>query len=179
MGINMKAVILYVSQTGFTKKYAEWLAEELNCNAVSYEKRNEVRLDEYDTVLFGSWCCAGGIKKLAWFKKLLPQLNAKKIVVFAVGAMPMDSPQVDNLWKQNFSDKEKAQFSTYYLQGGLCYEKMGFASKMMMKMFASMMAKKKDKTPEEQETAKVLGTSCDHSKREYINAIVEECLGRE
>lgn len=29
----MKTLIVYTSQTGFTKRYADWMAEELQANA--------------------------------------------------------------------------------------------------------------------------------------------------
>lgn len=39
----MKAVIIYYSKTGFTRRYAQWLAEDLNCPAVPYQRRGAWR----------------------------------------------------------------------------------------------------------------------------------------
>ena len=30
----MKIIVIYKSKTGFTKRYAEWIAEELKCDIV-------------------------------------------------------------------------------------------------------------------------------------------------
>ena len=29
----MKSIVVYTSKTGFTKKYAQWIAEDLGCEA--------------------------------------------------------------------------------------------------------------------------------------------------
>ena len=34
----MKTIIVYSSQTGFTKRYADWLAEELGADAITLDE---------------------------------------------------------------------------------------------------------------------------------------------
>ncbi len=65
----MKAIVIYNSQTGFTKKYAEWIVEATGCEAADIKKASNLNLFEYDAIVFGSWCQAGKIKKIEWFKK--------------------------------------------------------------------------------------------------------------
>ncbi|MEG0378520.1 MAG: hypothetical protein RR614_08585, partial [Eubacterium sp.] len=92
----------------------------------------------------------------------------------ATGAAPAAFQEnIDNLVKQNFTEAEQKEISFYYFQGGLNYEKMNFGSRMMMKAFAKMMANKKDKTSNEEEMAKGLGISFDHSDRTAIHPMVE------
>lgn len=38
----MRAVVVYASQTGFTRRYAEWIAEELGGEAVPVERADGV-----------------------------------------------------------------------------------------------------------------------------------------
>ena len=33
----MKSIVIYNSQTGFTKKYAEWISEATGCEAVEFK----------------------------------------------------------------------------------------------------------------------------------------------
>ena len=63
----MKTIVIYNSQTGFTKRYAEWIAEAAGaaCFALSEAKKKD--LTEYEAIIFGSWACAGSIKNLNWF----------------------------------------------------------------------------------------------------------------
>lgn len=63
----MKTIVIYNSQTGFTKRYAQWIAEATgaDCFELSEAKR------KYGYIwsnYFGGWACAGGINKLSWFK---------------------------------------------------------------------------------------------------------------
>ena len=39
----MSTIVVYQSETGFTKKYAEWIAEALDCEAVPFKKVNETK----------------------------------------------------------------------------------------------------------------------------------------
>ena len=36
--MNKQILVVYKSVTGFTKQYAEWIAEKLNCSAVELKK---------------------------------------------------------------------------------------------------------------------------------------------
>ena len=169
----MKTAIIYVSQTGFTKQYAEWLAEEVNGECMPFAEAEKKDFSGYEAIVFGSWCHAGMIRKLGWFKKMMPQWKDKKKVVFAVGASPNVNPDVEGALRMNFKDEEWEQISVFYCQGGLRYESMKPVSRLMMKMFAKMVEGKKDKTPEEKGMAEMIGRSYDISDRKYILPIAE------
>lgn len=172
----MKTAIIYVSQTGFTKQYAEWLSEEVQGDCMTVAEAEKKDLSGYDAVVFGGWCFAGSIKKLDWFKKKAAQWADKKKVVYAVGASPLENPELQEGLRKNFTDEEWAQISVFYCPGGLCYEKMNGVSRVMMKMFVRMLAK--NKSEKEQAMAKMLSKSYDISDRKYIAPIVE-CLKAE
>lgn len=138
----MSTVILYRSGTGFTRQYALWLAEELGCEAVDYRERKRVDWDRYDTVIYGGWFHAGGIRGLGWFQKQLPRLEGKRLAVFAVGACPVDDPGVGQALENNLSGPEWGGTARFYLRGGLCYEKMGLKDRLMMAAFRRMLKKK-------------------------------------
>lgn len=171
----MKTAIIYFSQTGFTKQYAEWLAEEVEGECMPFAEAEKKDFSGYDAIVFGSWCHAGLIRKHSWFKEKLPQWQNKKKVVFAVGASPAENPEIAEALPKNFTEEEWAQVSVFYCPGGLRYENMKMSSKIMMKIFAKMMAGKKDKTEDEKVMAEMIGKSYDISDRKYIRPIVE-CL---
>ena len=54
----MSASVVYSSQTGSAKQYAEWLAEDLGCAAVSLDGLDESKLDASDSVVFCGWFLA-------------------------------------------------------------------------------------------------------------------------
>lgn len=162
----MKTIVIYNSQTGFTKQYAQWIAQELQCDSISLQRINEIALSEFDTIIFGSWCHAGRIKKLNWvFEELKKDAN-KNYVVFAVGASPMNSPDVEKTMEQNIP--KNSIVKGFYFQGGLNYEKMNLSSRAMMKLFSSMLKKKKDATESEKKMAEMVSRSYDISDKRFI-----------
>ncbi len=167
----MKAVVIYYSKTGFAERYAGWIGEELHCDVVPFKEREKVSLAGYDTVIYGGGLHAGSINGLKWLKKKLPELTGKKVAVFVTGAMPPEGPDVDKTLRQNFTEKEWNQVKTFYLWGGLSYERMGFGDKLMMAVFRKML-KKMDK---EGEALKMVSASYDCTSREYISPLLEYC----
>ena len=118
----MKAIIIYNSKTGFTERYAGWLAKRLNGETVRYRDRNKMDLIGYDTVIYAGSVHAGFVTGLKWFKKQLPLLEGKKKIVLAVGAMPAGEEIAANVASANFTQEEMGDIRLYYLPGVLCYE---------------------------------------------------------
>ena len=87
----------------------------------------------------------------------------------------MDSPEIELALKGNFHESELERVSVFYCPGGLNYEKMPAASKLMMKMFIKMLRAKKDKTEAEEEMIRMISGSYDISDKKYIAPILE-CL---
>ena len=57
----MKTIVIYKSKTGFVRKYAEWIAEDLLADIFEVSKVNINMLAKYDTVIFGGSLHAVGI----------------------------------------------------------------------------------------------------------------------
>ena len=81
--------VVYCSQTGFTKRYAEWLAEDLGCAAIPYARRSGIDLSKVDVLVFCSWFHAASIKGATWLKRAMREHPALQVVVLATGATPM------------------------------------------------------------------------------------------
>lgn len=169
----MKAVVIYNSETGFTEKYAKWISEELGCEAIAFSNAKNKEYSSFDIILFGSWCHAGSIREIDWFKVLMNNNPKKKYVVFAVGASPSENPQIEPTLERNIPEEYEKMCKAFYCPGGLNYGKMSFKHRMMMKMFAKMMAGKKDKTKDEEIMAEMIGKDYDITDRKYIQPIIE------
>lgn len=114
----MKTIVLFTSNTGFTKQYANWLANDLSCPWIDLSKTKWVDLDEYDMIAFGSWLMAGKIKKGKQLKSLLKQYQEKNWIVFCVGRTPLDQIDFKSLIHQNFEEDLPSSVSFFYLPGG-------------------------------------------------------------
>ena len=170
----MKTVIVYKSKTGFTKRYAEMIAKEVPCDLMELKIVKAEKLAEYDTVVFGTRFFAGMVDEFKKAKELFEKSGAKKFVVFATGATPNAAEDIVNdVWKNNFSPEQLETIPHFYMQSGICYEKMPFMEKMMMKMAAKMMKNQKDKDEMGQGFEEALKGSFDISSEEFIKPLVE------
>lgn len=171
----MKTVVIYNSQTGFTKRYAEWIAEATGADCFALTDAKKKSMDDYDAIVFGGWACAGGISKLSWFKGNIDKWSGKKLIAFCVGGSPIENPEIDEALKKNFTDVEWEKVNVFYCPGGFNYDKMSAPSKLMMKMFIKALKAKKDKTEEDEIMIKMISSSYDISDKKYIEPILE-CL---
>ncbi len=171
----MKTVVVYTSQTGFTKRYAEWIAEEAGADCLELAEAKKKNMDHYDVIIYGGWACAGGISKLAWFKGNIDRWKGKKLIAFCVGGSPLENPEIEPALRGNFTDVQWEQVKVFYCPGGFNYEKMSSASKLMMKMFIKSLKAKKNKTQEEEVMIKMISSSYDISDKKYIEPILA-CL---
>ena len=171
----MKTIVIYNSQTGFTKRYAEWIAEATGADCLELSIAKKKDLTAYEAIIYGGWAHAGSISKIGWFKGNIDKWADKKLIVFCVGGGPIDNPEIETALKQNFNESEQKRVNTFYCPGGFNYEKMSIPSKLMMKMFVKTLKAKKDKTEEEQAMIKMITSSYDISDKKYIEPILE-CL---
>ncbi len=120
----MKTIVIHNSQTGFTKRYVEWIAEATgaDCLELSVAKKKDLAI--YETIIFGGWVCAGSISKISWFKGNIDRWADKKLIVFCVGGSPIDNPEINIALKRIFNESEQKKVKTFYCPGGFKYEKM-------------------------------------------------------
>ena len=166
----MKILIIYTSQTGFTKKYAEWIAQRLHADVITsdeFKKRTDESLSEYDTIIYGGWASMGKIVKADLFYTRARSWKNKRLAVYCVGAADVNEPNMIESMKKVVPEDLRDTIVSFYCPGGLNYEKMNLYSKMMMKTFATML--KKDESKKEQ--AELYSHSFDISDEKYIEPI--------
>lgn len=171
--MNSKILVCYKSVTGFTKQYAEMIAEEIDCTLMNFKDVTLETISQYDTVVFGGRCYAGSVDGLKKAKELITKGDVKTFVVFATGAAPNAAEEmIQSAWEKNFTPDELHNIPHFYMQGGLRYEKMPFIERLMMKIFAAVMKNKKDKTDADKEFDQVISNSYDISSKAYIEPLV-------
>ena len=181
----MNTIIVYSSQTGFTERYAGWLAEGLQAEGQQTEiltlteaqKKDGTYFADADAIVYGGWAMGGNIVKSDWLKSRIPAWKDKKLVLFCVGASPNELPDVETALCNALTDEERCYVKAFYCQGGLAYEKMKLPSKLAMKAFAAMVQKKKDATEQERKMGEMISRSYDISDRKFVQPIVEYLRG--
>ncbi len=166
----MKTIVVYNSKTGFTRKYGEWIAQELGCKAMPLK---QAAYSDCDVIIYGGWLMAG---KIAGFDKIKANslIRAKKLIVFATGMTGMaDTKAIEKIKNDNLTASEQKDIPFFYFEGGINYETMGFLSKSMLKMMCKSLAKKQNRTEDETNMMKALASSTDHSDRAYISPLID------
>lgn len=174
--MNHTTLIVYQSKTGFTERYAQQIARETGARLLPLAKASPAALAGCDAVLFGSRAHAGRLDGWAKGKRLLAEARAKgaRCAVFATGATPAaERATVEQFWAQSLTAEEQAALPHFYLQSGLCYEKMSLLDRLMMKSLAVMLRGKQDKTPEEAAMQRMIAGSFDNSGEEYALPVIE------
>jgi len=172
----MKTLVIYTSQTGFTKRYAGWISEELNADLYDLndvKKKTESFFEPYEAIIYAGWCMAGMVVKVKWFHEKAVHWEGKKLAVVAVGASPNENPDVEVALKNLLTDEQRKYIKAFYCQGGIAYDKMNIASRTAMKIFANSLKKKKDATEAEREMGEYISHSYDISDRKFIEPVVD------
>lgn len=163
----MNRIVVYTSKTGFTRKYAEWIAQALGCEAAELKKTDISALSHYDQVIYGGWIMGNMV---SGYDKMKP-LNVRSLLVFGSGmSAPTDTVR-QTIAQQNGIPEE----NFYYFEGGYAPEKVGFMGRTMIKMIVGKLTKKESKTQEELHMLEMV-KGADHTRQDAIEPLVERCL---
>ena len=166
----MKTIVVFKSNTGFTKRYGEWIAQELGCDAVSLKDVSAEKLRNFELVIYGGGFMAGSINGLSKMKKFYKG----RLIVFATGATPQSEIAIiEQAKNRNLTEEEQKEIPFFYMTSGLDYSKMNFIEKTMMGMLKKMLAGKKEQSEEEAQMAKMIAGSYDVCDKKYIEPLVE------
>lgn len=160
----MNRIVVYQSETGFTRQYAEWIGAALGCEAKPLKHISPQELKKYEGVIFGGWIMGNMIMGLEKIRKVMPC----DFIVFAVGVSPKSDVLIREIKEQN----KLGNTPFFYLEGGFRQEQLGVVKRMMLKMVKKSVLKKENKTEQDLFMARALGTSFDHSDETFILPLV-------
>ena len=133
----MNSIIVYGSNYGTTKQYANELSRRTNMKVISFKKVNQ-QINDYDNIIYLGALYAGGVLGMSKTLKKLNNISNKKIIIVTVGLSdPTDEVNKNNI-RNNIKNQipkevlEKAKI--FHLRGGIDYSKLNFAHKTMMKL---------------------------------------------
>ena len=147
----MSNIIIYGSNYGTTKKYAEEFSKRTNIEAVSFKDVNNI--NDYDNIIYLGGLYAGGVLGMAKTLKKIDNIANKNIIIATIGL----SDPTDEINKNNIRNNIKKQVpkeifekvKVFHLRGGIDYSKLNFAHRTMMKLLYNTVKK----LPKEKQTA--------------------------
>ena len=167
----MKTIVAYRSKTGYTKRYAEWIAEELGCDIKEDPAFEDIR--DYDTVIYGGGMYAGGFNGVKLITKNLDKLAGKKLVLFAVGSNPGREEEMKVFWDRILTAEQQKSIGHFYLRGGFDFSRLSGKDKLLMKMLKVRLEKTKERTEDQQGLLDAYEKPVDFSDKENIRLLTD------
>lgn len=169
----MKIVVVYKSKTGFAKKYAEWIAEELSANIFEYRSVNLSILLSYDTIIYGGSLYAVGINGVKLITQNMDKLKDKKVIVFTTGLSPARKEVIDEVKNKNFTSEQQKDIRFFYFRGGFDYNRLKPFDKILMTLLKWKIKDKKELTPDEKGMLVAYDKPVDYTMKKNINELIE------
>ena len=176
-----KIAVIYKSKYGFTRRYAEWIAEALGATLLEHASAKQQRLDAYDIVVYGGGLYAGGINGVKWVTKQ----PCKQLVLFTVGvAVPADTDYTE-IVHQALTPQQREKIKVFHLRGGVMYSKLSFVHKMLMAAVKKSAEKKPitERNSEDTGIIETYGQDVDFTDRasiaplvEYVRGLTSDCI---
>jgi flavodoxin len=168
--MDKKIAVIYQSHYGMTKKYAEWIAEELGAELLERKKASAEALDDYDIIVYGGGLYASGILGA----DLVAKNHTNHLVVFTVGLADPRITDYSAILKKNFPDGGNQPDKVFHLRGGIDYKKLNLVHRGLMAMLKSAGEKKPEaeRTEETKEILRTYGDTIDFTDKETISLLV-------
>ena len=169
----MVRAIVYTSNTGFTKKYAEILSRKIGIEAYDLEDA-KTKLSTNDEVVYMGWLSAGKIIKL---KEALKLYQVKCVCL--VGMANPSEKMVSDAHKRNKAPNVKF----FYLQGGFDIKKLTGINKFLMQIMAKgvskSLEKKENLSDDEKKTLDMMKNGGDYVKEENLDPVIQYLIEKE
>lgn len=174
-----KCVVVYESKYGTTKKYAEWIAEDLDADLFERKDISAEALTGYEVIVYGGGLYAGGVSGLPFITKNFDKIKDKRILLFTCGlGDPNIFENVESIRKglaKAMPPEMQKTVEIYHLRGGMDYSKLSFVHRSMMSMVQKSVSKKDPKTLTEEDVQmlETYGKTVDFTDRATIKPLVE------
>ncbi|MBR4110524.1 MAG: flavodoxin domain-containing protein [Clostridia bacterium] len=171
----MSTVVVYKSKYGSTKQYAEWIAEELGCEALDAKKVKIDDLEKYDTIVYGGGLYAEVINGVILLTKNMDKLEGKKLIVYSTGITPLKySEYYDKLViEKNFKPEMLEKIKVYNFLGKMILDELTIVHRTALKTLKKIMQGKENPTEMEKLLVELCDANGDFSDREAIKDLVE------
>lgn len=173
MPVSKKTVVIYRSKSGFTKNYAQWIAEELQCDLLQGENVKASDLSPYDTIIYGGGMYAIGINGIKLITKNFDNLQNKKLIVFSVGASPVRSETTEEIKNANIPAEQQESIQFFYLRGGFDYSRLTRLNKILMTLMKMKLKRVKNPDADTKGMLASYTHPLDFTNKKYIEPIVK------
>ena len=175
----MNTIVIYKTKYGATKKYAEWIAEELACEALDAKSIKIDDILKYDTIVYGGGLYAEIINGVHILTKNMDKLQGKKIAVFTTGLTPTDCRDYYDkmVIEKNFKDGVPENVKVFNYVGKMILDELSLVHRTALKTLKKIMQGKENPTDMEKLLIELCDADGDFCDREAIGELIEYVRG--
>jgi menaquinone-dependent protoporphyrinogen IX oxidase len=165
-----RIAVIYKSQYGTTKQYAEWIAEVLEAKLFEASDIKPVQLMAFDVVVYGGGLYAGEVIGA----KLVTKNPCKSLVLFTVGLADPKITDYSEIVGKTLSREQLAKAKVFHLRGGVDYSKLGFVHKRLLAMVKKAAEKKplNERTGDDHGLIETYGKKIDFTDKATIEPLI-------
>lgn len=167
-----RVAVVYRSKSGYTEKYAKWIAKAVGADLLRGENVKVEELMDYDTIVYGGGLYAVGINGLKLITDNYDKLKDKKLIVFGLGASPVRPSIVEEVKNKNLTREQQETIEFFLLRGGFDKRKLTPVDSILMKIMRINLKMKKHPTPDEKGMLNAYTHPADFTDEKLIEPIV-------
>lgn len=167
-----KVAVVYRSKSGYTEKYAKWIAKAVDGDLLKGEKTKVEDLLNYGTIIYGGGLYAVGINGVKLITKNYERLKGKKIILFGVCASPTRQEIVEEVKDRNLSKEQQEVIEFFLLRGGFDKLKLTPVDRVLMQIMKIRLKSKKHPTPDEKGMLNAYTHPVDFTSEKNIEPII-------
>lgn len=171
----MNAIVIYKTKYGSTKTYAEWIAQDLGCEAVDVKDTKVDDLLGYDTIIYGGGLYAEVINGVSLITKNIEKLKDKKIIIYTTGITPSDVRAYydGEVIEKNFKNGVPENVKIFNFLGKMVQSELTTVHRLALVSLKKIMSSKKNPSDMVKLLIELCDADGDFSDRKYIDELVE------
>ncbi|MGO1544795.1 MAG: flavodoxin domain-containing protein [Gulosibacter sp.] len=169
----MRILVAYTSKTGFTKTYAEWIAEDLGAELVTTKELTRELIRGHDVIVHGGGNRAGNIGGLSKFLKHWDELNRKHVALWYTGASPANPQGNAKQWAKVLTEDQLEHTEQFYLRGGFDMSLLRGTDKLIMSSMGAAIRRKRNPSPADKGILNMIKHPNRELDRDTITPLVE------
>lgn len=160
-----------ISFSGFTRRYADWIAEETGLSVCDLREIRNIDIED-PYLLVGVPVHGQELCEIRKIRKLIREKDPEKqLILYATGLRCDDENVKENILKYNFNDLRPDAF--FYFTGGLDKDRLATNDRMFLRLQQMMISRHPDCTESDEELLFRMKNGGDYTDRQQISPLID------
>ncbi|GAB2023749.1 flavodoxin domain-containing protein [Pseudolactococcus yaeyamensis] len=166
-----KIAVIYKSNYGATKQYAQWIATALQADLFERKVVTPAMLGDYDCIIYGGGLYASGVIG----SDIVAKNPCQQLLVFTVGLADPAKADYQAIMSRAFPNLAYQPEKVWHFRGAIDYSKLGFLHRNLMKVVKKSAEKKPESQRNEDEKVMLAtyGQQVDFIDQTVIKSLID------